>query len=120
MASIDNKIKLIIDSLYELAEHVGDSLREPKSLSLLLLSLGLNLEDKGKILLLFKKISVYEDLESLDNKDIYILFRERLTSIIPEAENYDDIVIFALIRAYAKDFIENLYPLSSRLQGDFS
>lgn len=41
------------------------------------------------------------------------LFKDKIVSIIPASENYSDIVIAGLIKAFSKDLTPELYPYAN-------
>ncbi|MCU6009199.1 hypothetical protein H3U41_20345, partial [Clostridioides difficile] len=51
-----SKEQLLYDSISEIAEHIGHDIKNPISLSLLCLDLGISFDDKGKIFVAFNKI----------------------------------------------------------------
>lgn len=104
-----NNEKLFYDALSEIADHIGDSFENPISLSLLCLTLGIKNEEKGKIFISWNKV-----LNETNFNDLTIdLFKNELEAIVSNV--YDDKVIKALIKAYSKDLIVELYPFSKTL-----
>ncbi|MBD5087436.1 MAG: hypothetical protein HDT30_01300 [Clostridiales bacterium] len=108
---MDDKERLYFDALNEIAEHVGDSFENPISLSLLCLRLGISIGEKEKIYVSFNRILRTYDFDDLDIK----YFREALIEVVPRAAEFADKVVIALIKAYARRHIPELYPFSETL-----
>lgn len=108
---MNDKERLYFDALNEIAEHLGDSLENPISLSLLCLRYEINIEEKQKIYVLFNRILRTCDFEDLDIK----YFRQALVEVVPRAAEFSDKVVIAFIKAYAKRHILELYPFSETL-----
>lgn len=104
-----NKEQLLYDSISEIAEYIGHDIKNPISLSLLCLDLGISFDDKGKIFIAFNQIIRNTNFEDLNLQ----LFKDKIVSIIPASENYSDIVIAGLIKAFSKDLIPELYPYAN-------
>ncbi|EGT4850028.1 TPA: hypothetical protein ACXDUQ_004044 [Clostridioides difficile] len=104
-----SKEQLLYDSISEIAEHIGHDIKNPISLSLLCLDLGISFDDKGKIFVAFNKIIRNNNFDDLNLQ----LFKNELISIIPTAKDYSDIVIVGLIKAFSKNLIPELYPYSN-------
>lgn len=103
------KEQLLYDAIGEIAEHIGHNIKNPISLSLLCLDLNLSFDDKGKIFMSFGKITRSRDFDDLNLQ----LFKKELISIVPEAQDYADVVVACLIKAFAKSLIPELYPYAS-------
>lgn len=104
-----DKEQLLYDAISEVSEHIGHSIKNPISLSLLCLDLGISFDEKGKIFIAFGQIVRENNFDDLNLK----LFKDTLISIIPEAQNYDYIVVAGLIKALSKDLIPELYQYST-------
>lgn len=104
-----NKEQLLYDSISEIAEYIGHDIKNPISLSLLCLDLGISFDDKGKIFIAFNQILRNNHFDDLNLQ----LFKDKIISIIPTAENYSDIVIAGLIKAFSKHLIPELYPYAN-------
>lgn len=118
MASLDDTIMLLKQSLYELADSIGDSLLEPKSLSLLCLTFEVPWDCQSKLMVAFRKLS-QQDFGELSEKEIISEFRKAMVQIVPQAEEFSDLTVFSFIRVMAKNYVEELYPLSCDLQDAF-
>jgi hypothetical protein len=104
-----DKEQLLYDAISEIAEHTGHNIKTPISLSLLCLDLGISFDDKGKIFIAFNQILRNTNFDDLNLQ----LFKDRIISIIPTAQDYDDIVIAGLIKAFSKSLIPELYPYAN-------
>lgn len=119
MASVEDSIMLLKQAIFELADCVGDSKLEPKSLSLLCLEMDVPWEAQGKILALFEEMS-QEDYSEWDSKKILDVFRKKMSQIISEAELFSDLIVYSFIRVISKNYVEALYPLSCELKEEFT
>lgn len=108
---MDDKEQLYFDSLSEVAEALGDSFHNPISISLLCLSLGVTNEEKGKLFVAFNQVLRQNEFDKLSVQ----LFRKELEDIIPSAKEFDDIVVIALIKAFARNLIAELVPFARTL-----
>lgn len=108
---MNEKEQLYFDALNEIAEHIGDSLDNPVSVSLLCLRLGISLKEKEQIFSVFNKILRTYDFDELNIS----IFRKALIEVTPLASEFADKVIIAIIKAYAKRLIPELYPFSETL-----
>ncbi|MDE7424888.1 MAG: hypothetical protein K2N51_14570 [Lachnospiraceae bacterium] len=108
---MDDKERLYFDALNEIAEHLGDSLENPISLSLLCLRYEISIREKEKIYVLFNRILRTYDFDDLDIK----YFREAMIEVVPRAAEFADKVVIAFIKAYARRHIPELYPFSKTL-----
>ena len=104
-----NKEQLLYDAISEISDHIGHSIKNPISLSLLCLDLGISFDDKGKIFIAFNEILRDTNFDDLNLQ----LFKEKIINIIPMAENYTDIVIVGLIKAFSKHLIPELYAYAN-------
>lgn len=108
---MNDKEQLYFDALNEIAEHLGDSFENPISVSLLCLRLGISNEEKGEIFVAFNQVLrqySFDDL-SVDK------FREALYGVCPMSKDFAEKVIIALIKAFARRLIPELYPFSQTL-----
>ena len=103
--------RLFFDALNEIADHLGDSFENPISVSLLCLRLGISNEQKGKIFVSFNQILREYSFDELDIEK----FREAIKEVCPSSESFADKVIIALIKAFARQLIPELYPFSQTL-----
>lgn len=108
---MDDKEQLYFDSLAEVAEALGHSLDNPISISLLCLTLGITNEEKGKVFVVFNQVLQQNEFDKLSVQ----LFRKELEDIIPSAKEFDDIVVAALIKAFARNLIAELVPFARTL-----
>lgn len=108
---MDDKEQLYLDSLAEIAEALGDSFENPISISLLCLTLGITNDEKGRIFVGFNQVLQQNEFNKLSVQ----LFRKESDNIIPSANEWDDIVVKALIKAFARNLIAELVPFSRTL-----
>ena len=108
---IDDTQQLYLDSLSEIAEALGHSFDNPISISLLCLTLGITNEEKGKIYLAFNQVLRLNEFDKLSVQ----LFRNELENIISNAREFNDIVVIALIKAFARNLIAELVPFARSL-----
>ncbi len=108
---MDAKEQMYYDAIEEIAEHMGDSLENPISLSLLCLRLGINRDEKEKIYAEFNQILRNYTFDELDIE----LFKKAIIKIFPTALEFSDTVVIALIKAFARHLIPELYPFSETL-----
>lgn len=95
----------------EVAEALGHSFDNPISVSLLCLTLGITNDEKGKVFVGFNQVLQQNEFYNLS----VLLFRKELETIIPSAKEWDDIVIQALIKAFARNLIAELVPFARTL-----
>ncbi len=119
MASLENDIMLIKQSLYELAENMGDSLTTPKSFSLLCLTFDIPWDLQSKIVVAFRNVEL-QDFEDKSNEEIISGLRNKLAEIHPPAKEFSDAVIFAFARVISEHYVEELFPVTSKLKDEFS
>lgn len=105
MAEQNDRELLMIESLREIAEQLGHSLHHPVSLGLLCLDFGITNRDREKILLALCKI-LDEDIELT-----YEVLKDKVHSVYPESEDFSDLTMKALLKAYAKNLIPELVPV---------
>ncbi|MBE5980477.1 MAG: hypothetical protein E7249_15280 [Paenibacillaceae bacterium] len=108
---IDDTQQLYLDSLSEIAEALGHSFDNPISISLLCLTLGITNEEKGKIYVAFNQVLRLNEFDKLSVQ----LFRNELENIISNAREFNDIVVIALIKAFARNLIAELVPFARSL-----
>lgn len=119
MASIEDQIMLLKQSLYELADNIGDSQLDPLSFSLLCLEFDISWDAQSKILALFEELS-HADYSDMESKEVLSAFRNRLSEVAPQAEEFSDLTVYSFLRAVSKRYVEDLYPLSCYLQEEFT
>ena len=108
---MDDKERLYLDSLTELSEALGHSYQNPLSLSLLCLIHGISFEQKGKIFIEFNSL-----LRQYEFYDLEVdLFKKAMIKIVPEANDFSEIVVIGFIKAYAKLLTPELYPFAMTL-----
>lgn len=105
---MDDTQQLYLDSLSETAEALGHSFENPISISLLCLTLGISNEEKGKVFVAFNQVLRQNEFDKLSVQ----LFRNELEDTIPSAKEFDDIVVIALIKAFARNLIAELVPFA--------
>lgn len=108
---IDDTQQLYLDSLSEIAEALGHSFDNPISISLLCLTLGITNDEKGKIYVAFNQVLRLNEFDKLSVQ----LFRSELENIISDAREFNDIVVIALIKAFARNLIAELVPFARSL-----
>jgi hypothetical protein len=108
---MDDTQQLYLDSLSEIAEALGHSFDNPISISLLCLTLGITNEEKGKIYVAFNQVLRKNEFDKLSVQ----LFRNELEDIISNAKELNDIVVIALIKAFARNLIAELVPFARSL-----
>lgn len=108
---IDDTQQLYLDSLSEIAEALGHSFDNPISISLLCLTLGITNQEKGKIYVAFNQVLRLNEFDKLSVQ----LFRNELENIISKAREFNDIVVIALIKAFARNLIAELVPFARSL-----
>lgn len=108
---IDDTQQLYLDSLSEVAEALGHSFDNPISISLLCLTLGITNEEKGKIYVAFNQVLRLNEFDKLSVQ----LFKNELENIISDAREFNDIVVIALIKAFARNLIAELVPFARSL-----
>lgn len=112
-----DRLRMIECAIFEIAEKIGHSLIEPKSISLVLMNFELEYNDREKISGLIassqNKITHYEEYGF---ENIIEAFRHDISTEYPKVAEYDDLMIYSLLRAYSKYEIPSLYPLTSYLK----
>ncbi|MBO0467561.1 hypothetical protein JZO73_08440 [Enterococcus plantarum] len=106
-----DKEQLFYDALCEIADHVGDSLEKPISLSFLCLTHGISNDQKGKLFIGFNQVlnnNSYDDL-------VLEQFIEKAHKIAPQTTEFDKKVFVAFIKAFSINLIPELYPFSQTL-----
>lgn len=103
--------QLLYDALCEIAEHLGDSFENPISVNLLCLSLGITNDEKGEILTAWNQVLAEYPYEELTLH----LFQKKLENVLPVSRHYDESVLKALIKAFSKNLIVELYPFAKTL-----
>lgn len=111
MIEQSDREKLIIEALNEIAEQMGNSFYHPISLGLLCLNLGISNDDKEKIFVQLHKVLQENDFDSLN----FQLFKDAISQVYPQSEEFSDLVISALLKAYAKNMIPELFPFTEYL-----
>lgn len=113
---LDDKQQLLFNSLLEISEALGHSLRNPISVSLLCLTFGITNDEKAKIWMAFNRVV-------LDNKYDQLsvpLFKKAIEGAIPiedimPKKTLSDLVVIAFIKAFARNLIANLEPFARSL-----
>lgn len=103
--------QLIYDALSEIAQALGDSNYNPVSTSLLCLRHGISFDEKGKLLAAFNRVLQKIPFDDLALSD----FRSAMEQIVPTAKEFDDLVIAAFVKAYAKNHLAELTPFARTL-----
>ena len=116
---LEDQIRLLKDGLTELATEIGDTQISPKSLSLLCLDFEVPVDIRDSWILEFRKLSDIE-YEKYSSKEIISIFRNKMQERFDPVKYFSDLTVFSFIRAISKHLVEELYPLSSYLLGDFS
>ena len=116
---LEDKLQLLKDGLTELAIEIGDTQISPKSLSLLCLDFEVPLDIRDSWILEFRKLSDIE-YEKYSSKEIISIFRNKMQEAFRPAKEFSDLIVFSFIRVISKHLVEELYPLSCYLLGDFS
>lgn len=98
--------QLFYDALEEIAEALGDSNHNPLSTSLLCLRHGITFNEKGKVMIAFNQVLQNKEFDDLTIMD----FKIAMERIVPAAKEFDDTVIIAFIKAYARNHIAELVP----------
>ena len=116
---LEDQLRLLKDGLTELATEIGDTQISPKSLSLLCLDFEVPLDIRDSWILEFRKLSDIE-YEKYSSKEIISIFRNKMQEAFRPAKEFSDLIVFSFIRVISKHLVEELYPLSCYLLGDFS
>ena len=103
--------QLIYDALSEIAQVLGDSNYNPISTSLLCLKHGISFDEKGKILVAFNQVLQRISFDDLTLSD----FRLAMEQVVPAAKEFDDLVIVAFVKAYARNHLAELTPFARTL-----
>lgn len=105
--------RLIADALTEIAEHLGHSLENPISSSLLCLNFGITHEQRGKLLIAFQQILIHNKSEDLSLE----LFKEAVDKSAPQMgkNTWSDLSVKALVKGFAKNLIPQLIPFADTL-----
>lgn len=102
---------LLINSLVEIADHLGDDLQNPLSLSLLCLTFGVSGEQQSRILAEFNEIANKTSLQDMN----LTLFIDVIIKHCKHASDFSELVFIAFIKASAKFYVPNLYPFAMSL-----
>ena len=116
---LEDQLRLLKDGLAELATEIGDTQINPKSLSLLCLDFEVPVDIRDSWILEFRKLSDIE-YEKYSSKEIISTFRNKMQERFEPVKYFSDLTVFSFIRAISKHLVEELYPLSCYLLGDFS
>lgn len=116
---LEDKLQLLKDGLTELAIEIGNTQISPKSLSLLCLDFEVPVDIRNSWILEFRKLSDIE-YEKYSSKEIISIFRNKMQERFDPVKYFSDLTVFSFIRAISKNLVEELYPLSCYLLGDFS
>jgi hypothetical protein len=116
---LEDKLQLLNDGLIELATELGDTQISPKSLSLLCLDFGVPVNIRNSWIFEFRNLSDTE-YDKYSSKEIISIFRNKMQESFCDAKEFSDLIVFSFIRVIAKNFVEELYPLSCYLSVDFS
>ena len=103
--------QLIYDALSEIAQVLGDSNYNPISTSLLCLRHGISFDEKGKILVAFNQVLQRISFDDLTLSD----FRLAMEQVVPATKEFDDLVIVAFVKAYARNHLAELTPFARTL-----
>lgn len=102
---------LLLGALNELAEALGDSNSNPLSSSLLCMRCGITFDQKGKIMISFNQVLKSVPFDDLKVED----FRKALQEIVPETKDYEESLIIAFIKAFARNHLAELVPFARTL-----
>ncbi len=116
---LEDQLRLLKDGLTELATEIGDTQISPKSLSLLCLDFEVPVDVRDSWILEFQKLSDIK-YDKYSSKEIISIFRNKMQERFDPAKYFSDLTVFSFIRAISKNLVEELYPLSCYLLGDFS
>ncbi len=100
----------------EIAEALGHSIYNPISISLLCLSQGITNEEKDKLWVAFNQVLRENESDQLSVP----LFRKEVKDIVPRVlprvREFADIIVIALIKAFARNYIPALEPFAKSLK----
>lgn len=116
MDTLENDLLLIKSALIELESSITDTHFEPKSISLLFLDLGIKHDIIGKLIIEFNNLLLNSNLLELDNMEILDIFREKISLHIEQANHFDNMLIYKIIRAFANSYIPSLLEISQTLK----
>lgn len=104
---------LIADALMDIAEHLGHSLENPISGSLLCLTFGITHDQRGKILVAFHQILIHNQSEDLS----LALFKEAVDQAAPlfGKRGWSELSVKALVKGFAKNLMKELIPFADTL-----
>ena len=116
---LEDKLQLLKEGLAELATEIGDTQINPKSLNLLCLDFDVPVNVRDSWILEFRKLSDIE-YEKYSSKEIISIIRNKMQERFDPVKYFSDLTVFSFIRAMSKHLVEELYPLSCYMLGDFS
>ncbi len=101
LSKIENII-LLESAVSELAETMGHTTTTPLSTSLLCLELGLNIDERDKLI---SHLSLLSEKKNLDFSEI----RAELESIVPKITDFSDDVLKGMVEVISKNFDLNWF-----------
>lgn len=108
--------RLLFESALEISESLGHSLRDPVSVSLLCLTLGIKNEEKEQLIIAFNKVLKKHEYNQLSIP----LFKKVIEDTIPIEdimllETMTDFLVKAFMKAFARNYIPELEPFARSL-----
>lgn len=111
MHQMTDREYLYFDALNELAGYLGDSTENPISVSLLCLRLDITNEEKGRIFFEFHQVLRNNTFDELTVEK----FRAALLKVNARFDQFADIVVIGLIKAFSLGLIPELRPFVETL-----
>lgn len=107
---------LLRDALSEFSEHFGATPRNPLSISLLCIDLGITEDERGALMIAFRRL-LKHDLDEMTEDEILMLFRESVAATLAiDNDLFAVDVIIGLITGFSKSYIPELYGVAMLLQ----
>lgn len=107
---------LLRDSLNEISEHFGSTTRNPISVSLLCIDLGITEDERDALMIAFRQL-LNNNLDEMTEAQVIYLFRASVISILGIADDVLSVdVIIGLITGFSKGYIPELYGTAMFLQ----
>jgi len=96
---------LIFNAVKDLAEHLGHSLENPISLNLLCLNLGISEKISNDI-----SSEIFREFKRQNEQIDYDTMKKIIIKFLPEAKNFHEITIKAILKGIAKSRYPELSP----------
>jgi len=107
---------LLRDSLNEISEHFGSTTKNPISVSLLCIDLGITEDERDKLMVEFRML-LDDHLDDMDKDEIVALFKQSVVKTLGiDTDELATDVIIGLITGFSKGYIPELYGTAMLLQ----